>query len=196
MRVGLDLDGVIYHWTKSAISWLNYRTPPPFQLDEEWEPNDWYAIQTHFETYDKKLWARMWDEGVRDVFSNAKPFFGAKQFVETLLKDHDVRVITLRPEKVRYLTIVNWIADFGGAAIPSFFFPSDRRITSKGELDCDVFIEDHPQAHFLPLAWGTPVVLLSRAYNSHIDSPNVFRAGDYVEALNLIAKIERGELKK
>jgi hypothetical protein len=192
MRIGLDLDGVIYHWTQSASIYLN-----GLAREKKWEPLEETPEWGHFKhVYGEEIWAKFWTSPhVEAVFASAKPYFGTLTFVSRLCKEHDVRVITSRPESVRRITLENWLRDFP-ADIPSFFFSPTRRVASKGELDVDLYIDDHPYADDLAAVTGKPVLSPARRYNQRLEGKaNVFRKRDYIEILNAIAEMERGEFK-
>lgn len=184
MRVGLDLDGVIFNFVESAVKWLNAEVGKVL-----WDPTidavEWDQFEKVFGT---EAWDKMWQtEHIVQVFAEAKPFFGARQFVADLMKWHDVRVITSRPPSVRNLTIRRWLEEF--TTCTSFYFPSF--IDAKGELACDVYIDDHPKMERFAMIWNKPIILFDHPYNRNVSHPLIHRVKDYVGVKNRLAELER-----
>lgn len=185
MRLGLDLDGVLYNWWKPAAEAANNLAGKKL-LDPEEEPDSWYKIE---ETYGEDIYRELFNgDTARRVFGSSRPYFGAGLFVAHLMQWHDVRVMTVRPPEVRSTTLHRWNLDFGTHGTPSFFFAD--KFLQKGEFQADVYIEDHPESHNLALAWGRPVILLDRPCNQKCKGPDVYRVKDYIGIMNKIGEME------
>lgn len=136
-RIGIDLDGVVAGWQAGASRLLNKQFG--LSLLEE-HPTYYYSK----ENTTKEQWAWLWNEGVTEhhLFLGLDLMDGVYDSLEALTDNHDVYLLTTRPEAARADTF-SWIAahlrgiPFAGIQ----FFQTGQ---SKGEFDCDAYIDDSP----------------------------------------------------
>jgi 5'(3')-deoxyribonucleotidase len=187
MRIGLDLDGVVYDFNKAYIRILNRLTGSELLNAETFQPQSWHYDSSF---YSDEVCEAAWKmPNVHDLFSEVKPLFGAKDFVRKLRSmGHDIVVLTTRPKEVRGLTMNMFQLDF--SFWPSFFFSAS--IADKMSVKCDVYIDDHPDSKAFVVA-GKRLILMDAPYNRNLEVP--IRCYTYEEILNKLLEIEEEEHK-
>jgi uncharacterized HAD superfamily protein len=142
-RIGLDLDGVVYNWDKTARYMIRTRienrgeTPPPELLQES---ADWDWIQNHVSEED---WRWLWREGTREgVYRYGHVIKGAIEGVQKLAELGDVTVITSRPKDAVNDTLA-WLAlFFNRANLAGINILSDGQPKSSVEPEPDLYVDD------------------------------------------------------
>lgn len=140
MRIGWDLDGVLYDFTTSLAEYIEsagHRPPGSLsRIPTCWEywTTDWDMSR---EEYKEHFQAGI-DAGV--VFRTGKPFPGAVEAVRRLRgSGHSIHIVTARhPGGQSEKSTVAWLAE---EDIPydSLTFSADKTV-----IDCDFFIDDSP----------------------------------------------------
>lgn len=91
LRLGQDLDGVLYRWSDTARYLLKeYRNEEPGEsLDYDW-------IKNHISP---ESWQWLWNEGVREhgLFRYGSLYKGAREFLNRIQEYCNIVVITSRP---------------------------------------------------------------------------------------------------
>lgn len=166
-NIGLDLDGVTYHWERTARYLLRtYRGCANLaDYSQSW---DWIEEQVSRED-----WAWLWDEGVKHgLYRHGHVVTGAIIGAKALCELGDVFLITSRP-KFALKDTLDWLSlhfnevEFSGLNILSF-----GQLKSTVRPDCDVYIDDGDQnLHDLTGA-GKHVVLFDQPWNQEIHLPH------------------------
>lgn len=139
MRVGVDLDGCVYHWERTARYLLRRRRrelglPPDPALD---------VVSPYFDyvkdVVDRDAWRWLWKEGITEgLFRYGHVYTGAPEAVRTIARAHDVVIITARPASAAVDTM-DWIQFQRWPVV-------DLRLLTHGEpkssVPCDVYIDD------------------------------------------------------
>lgn len=161
MRLGIDLDGVVADfnggWTR--LYNLQYGTDLTAESVTRWNH---IPDLTHFR-HMGEFWRWAADLDGASLFRHLDTFPGALEALDALAEDHDIVVVTTKPDFAVEDTY-EWIAEKG---IPT----AEIHITEdKWEVDCDVFLDDGP--HVLPgLVSGRPrsvVCRYVRPWNQHV----------------------------
>lgn len=185
MRIGVDIDGVV---SDSYPCWL---TELNLHFGKNVTVIDDYEMHTAFEVS---------RDAMNDFFTcNAerllmipKPITGAKEGIETLLKEgHEVIYITARTPEEKDVT-VRWLTQ---CEIPHeherVLFAG---ISSKLELvkrwGIEAFIEDYQVNAKLIAESGVPVFLLNASYNQEELSTGITRCHSWDEILEGIQAVE------
>ena len=139
MRIGVDLDGVVYPFIEDLAQYVAGTTGRP--LAELVSPTCWDFYGTDW-GYDKHTYHQFVIEGVAsgDLFTFCEPLPGSKQALRRLRKlGHTVHIITARGfgPNARPLTC-KWLSDY---KIPhdSLTFAVDKRV-----MDVDFMLDDKP----------------------------------------------------
>jgi len=135
LRLGIDLDGVVADFNAGWMSRYNadYGTSLTPEMVTSWNA---MIPLTGFADVDE-FWD--WAEGGPDprLFRNLPLYPGAIESLRRLSLDHDIVIITTKPEWAISDTFA-WIAD---NAIPTH----EVHITGeKWRVDCDVYLDDGP----------------------------------------------------
>lgn len=145
LRIGIDLDGVCYHWERTARYLLRERLPnSPYAKDGPLgkESTSWNYIPDHVSN---AHWQWLWTEGVKEgLFRHGHIVKGAVEGLQTLAADgHDLIVITHRPKQAVRDTL-QWLSyldmPFAGVHIMT---QQERK--SLAEPQCDVYVDDKPE---------------------------------------------------
>lgn len=130
LRIGVDLDGVLYRWDDTARHMLRER----FGLELS-ESQAWDYIK---DNVPEDAWRWLWTKGVHEgLFRHGSLYKGAADAMRRLCKEHDVVVITKRPRSAVRDTLA-WLAY-------QRWEPREVHIVegSKTEVRrCDVYVDD------------------------------------------------------
>ena len=163
-RIGLDLDGVVVDWTRKVLEMFNARSwgsSHPYNFDPAIEPPYWDWIKDQVRPGD---WTWLWNDGMRESYSDALPYAGAQRFAYQLRKLGDIIVMTSRPEGTWTDTIEWWKKHMAFTPAGYNFFRDGKE---KGNVKCDYLIEDNAEyAETYKICTPTATVLLfDRAWN-------------------------------
>jgi 5'(3')-deoxyribonucleotidase len=194
MRIGLDLDGVVANWERTAKDWLNYHRGTKLNLEEV--STSWHSIQ---ESVSKEDWEWLWGDAIKmGLFAELEVFDGAQTFVRGLTQLGDITILTSRPvHRISFIDTQLWWNENGFPPVFNWnFFDCGLKKTN---VRTDVFIEDNiDNAKVYAVAWGdSQVILLDRPYNQgDLGYPVVgesawapVRAHDYDEILSIVAGV-------
>lgn len=140
MRLGIDIDGVMYHWDRTARYMLREVLPgSPYKKDGPLgqESQHWDHIQ---ELVAPEHWKWLWTEGVRlGLFRHGHLYPGTIQAIRRLAELGDIVVITSRP-KAAVPDTMAWLAY-------QQLHISEVHILVNGEPkssvpSCDIYIDD------------------------------------------------------
>jgi uncharacterized HAD superfamily protein len=180
VKIGLDLDGVVYPFVEVMQDYLSEQHQREFPYPTQWDLwEDWGLTRQEF--YDEFETAV--HSGV--VFTKGQPVDGARVAIEQLVAEgHTIHVVTDRlisPEAQK--RTVTWLAKHG---IPhdTLTFSRDKTL-----LPVDVFIEDSPHHTKALLKEGTRVVVFDRPWNRKLMIgiwTNITRAMDWPQVVDSV----------
>lgn len=160
MRVGIDVDGVVYDWDGSARRILKRLFGLNIGVSQNWDYIDSRCT--------KEQWSELWNDHSQDLFTGGSYYPGAINTVETLALDHEIFFITAAPEAVRKSRGTNLFLDFVGINGVVFVNPGNN---DKTLLKCDIYLDDKQEtvAHYHHT--GHRVLLMDRPWNRDYDNP-------------------------
>ena len=138
MRLGIDLDGVVANFIKGWMSRYNAEFGADLTEDmvDHW---DAAADLTHFPDLSEFWhWAGASGQGPT-VFRDLETFPGAISTLRSLAKDHDIVILTMKPDWAAADTFA-WIAD---NRIPT---REVHLLRDKWRVPCDIYLDDSPYA--------------------------------------------------
>lgn len=154
LRFGIDIDGVMYMWDKTARYML--RTERGYSRDVlGMESSYWNEIKEKVKTED---WEWLWSEGVRlGLFRYGHLFTGSIEAIRALDKLGDVILITHRPRNAVQDTF-DWISYMRLPILEAYVFTN---MEAKSAVKCDLYVDDKPEncidfndnTDGLPLLW-------------------------------------------
>ena len=180
LRIGVDLDGVVYDFADSFRRYLigeGYRSS---DLPDPWKWNTWECWGMSQEE-----WLDHFSAGVEAgvIFGTGEPFPGAVEALQRLWNSyHDIHIVTHRtvhPDAIGWTA--KWLAEHD---IPhtSLTFAKDKTV-----VPVDVFIEDNVENAFALSAAGTEAVLMDRPWNRV--APGIRRVYSWAEFESFVGNI-------
>ena len=134
-RLGIDLDGVVADFN---AGWMGrYNEEYSTSLTPE-QVQTWNAMLdlTHFDT-EQEFWVWARNDGGPGLFRDLPLLDGAKDALDRLARNHDIVIITTKPEWAGPETL-QWLGD---NEIPT----REVHITyRKWTVDCDIYLDDGP----------------------------------------------------
>lgn len=143
MKIGVDIDGVLYQWDKTARYMLRNVLPdspyaPGGKLGVESQSWSWIE-----ENVAKEHWHWLWDQGVKlGLFRHGHLFPGVIEAMRRLAAVGDVIIITHRPKSAVQDTL-EWLA-FNRFDIAEVHLLTNMQPKSSA-THCDYFIDDKPE---------------------------------------------------
>lgn len=167
VRIGVDLDGVLYQFDKTAQYMLARHLGYEAREELAWDHEQyWRGV-------DKAAWEWLWkDEQVDPLFRHGHLYTGAIEFVQELARRGDVVIVTKRPQNATTVTI-DWVNHNLG------FYQEDGvwchpvgeiNVLGSGQdksaVGCDVYIDDNPKIcrELLENTYST-VAMIARPWN-------------------------------
>src|SRR3990167_858431 len=182
MRIGLDVDGVLYHFHKTALYMLN--TMKGYDLKEE----DWTYWNWPKDIVKNNDWQWLWSKGVElGLFRYGHLYKGAIEGVRELSTLGDIVVITHRPRNAMKDTL-DWLA-YLRLPIHEIHLQTDGQ--SKADVPCNVYIDDKPE-NCVDVS-PHPSLLVDRPWNRTALWPetaiNVVRVYNWEDIVNRVTRI-------
>ena len=155
MQVGLDVDGVMYQFQKTALYMLNSMKGYDLKL-EDWDRWNWPK-----EVVANNDWQWLWTGGVKDgLFRYGHLYKGTIEGVRALAGIGDVVIITSRPSNAIQDTL-DWISYLKLPFTETHILSAGK---PKSQVKCDIYVDDKPENidDFLantaghPLLWDRP----------------------------------------
>jgi len=171
LTIGVDIDGVLYQWEKTARYMLREVLPnSPYTKDGPLGrvSESWGYIQSHVRP---EHWDWLWKEGARlGLFRHGYIYPGAVEAVRALAKLGDVIVITHRPKTAVHDTL-SWLA-YQNLPLSGVHMLTNQEPKSSVHPQCRVYIDDKPE-NCVDLYNNTEgqVALMDRAWNQHYAAP-------------------------
>lgn len=155
LRFGIDIDGVMYMWDKTARYML--RTERGYSRDVLGEPSRyWNEIKDKVSAAD---WDWLWTSGVKmGLFRYGHLFTGTIEAIRTLNTIGDVVVMTHRPRTAVQDTF-DWLSYMRLPILEAYVFSNGE---PKSQVKCDLYVDDKPENAIdfndntdgLPLLWS------------------------------------------
>jgi uncharacterized HAD superfamily protein len=192
MKIAVDIDNVLSETMRNIVDFHNSTYNTSFKRDDFLHHGLW------------KTWGGTRDEAVAKIekffkthhFDNIKPVLGAKDGVSFLKNDHDLCIITSRPDSIKEKTR-EWICKhfpekFNDIHL-SDYYDSSKKYKSKGEicedLDIDILIEDCIEYALGCAGKSTQVLLFDHPWNQTDNLPkNIHRVHSWEEIKNKISE--------
>lgn len=108
--------------------------------------------------------------------------------VKTLMKwkqKHDISIVTARTSEMEEVT-VNWLTQHGLGEVPLHLLGTSRKTEFAKSLNCDLFIEDHPEEIKRMANAGIQTLLMDNPYNQNIIHTNIIRVNDWYEIEKIV----------
>ena len=121
-------------------------------------------------------------------YSEAHVVEGAKEVVGELYKENNLFFVTARNSTLEEITM-DWLKKQELSYVPLYLLGTDRKLNKAKELECDIFIEDHPMNALHLAEGGIKVILIDCNYNKDIDHKNIIRVSSWKEIKNVIDKL-------
>ena len=160
MRIGVDLDGVCYHWERTARYLLRERLPnspytqdgPLGKVSDSWDYIPRHVAAAH--------WKWLWNEGVKQgLFRHGHVIKGAIEGLQELTRDgHEVIIITHRPKQAVNDTLA-WLA-FANLDLCGVHILTSQEDKSGVRPYCDVYVDDKIE-NVVDYANATPAKLVA-----------------------------------
>lgn len=141
MKLGIDIDGVMYNWESTARYMLRNVLPNSSYkhsgvLDEPSTTWNWIP-----DKIDKKHWNWLWKEGVElGLFRYGNLYPGTVDVIRALSKKHKITLITHRPKQAVKDTLA-WLG-FLDLPIAGLHILTDQAPKSEVRPMCDVYLDD------------------------------------------------------
>lgn len=166
MRIGLDIDGVMYKWDKTARYMLRDVLPnSPYKevLQQESQSWDWIKEQIL-----PGHWAWLWKQGVElGLFRYGHLYPGTIQAVRELATIGEVILITHRPKQAVNDTL-SWLAH-QNLPISGLHLLTNEENKGLVRPGVDVFVDDKPRnvQDVIENSDCSNVILMRRPWNQH-----------------------------
>lgn len=182
MRVGFDMDGVIYDFRRAQSEFETARGNDHCALENALD--HWDYFEGWGWTVDQ--WLHAYAEGVDagHILRKGEPLPGATEAFRTLnAAGHTIHIVTDRAVGDDPQTATReWLEEYG-FAYDSLTFSRDKTVA-----DVDVFIEDRLQNADALNAAGTLCYLINRPWNAADDDrPRVDTLHEFVEAVQQLS---------
>lgn len=183
-RIGVDIDGTLYHWTRAA----NEAVEDKFGITGLTEHTYWNYLH---DTISPEQWAWIWSDGpAEEIFGRSDLIFdGCQDVVNDLCKEHEVHFVTHRNPELTAGITSDWLAyhfsKYAGVHVVS----SSVDKTTLGNWD--LFIDDKPDTIESFEKVGIPILVPSRLYNVGYGT---YRFASWDEVPRLMEIIEPSQL--
>lgn len=170
MRIGLDIDGVMYQWDKTTRYMLREVLPDsPYKDLLHQDSLSWDWVQ---ERVAPEHWNWLWTEGVRlGLFRYGHLYSGTIQAVRELATLGEVVLITHRPKQAVNDTLA-WLT-YQNLPLAGVHLLTNQENKASVRPWCDVYLDDKPE-NITDLCEGTPaqlVCLMRRPWNLAWEHP-------------------------
>lgn len=192
LRLGIDIDGVMYEWDRTARYMLRDVLPnSPYKRTLQRESQGWDWIE---EQIAPGHWQWLWTEGIRlGLFRYGHMYPGTIQAVRRLAEIGEVVLITHRPKEA----ITDTLAWLGLLNLPlsGLHLLTNSEAKSIVRPTCDVYLDDKPD-NIVDLAENTSaeqVCLMRRPWNKvwTPEEPNITVVQDWDEFIGTVLNLPR-----
>lgn len=189
MRIGIDIDGVVYPFVEMFKGYVELMTGKTLPMPTSWGWEGWEIPKEEIEKY--------YQEAVAGgmLYRFGPPIAGAKEGIKSLKdKGHEIRFITARPnEKWMHERTMSWFKDWGIKG-DMVLFLKDK---SEAAKELDVFVDDRPE-HVLEVHYANPDVhcyLFEACHNKVNDIALNLQVSGWADFLERVDKLEVKEPK-
>lgn len=184
MRIGVDIDGVMYEWSKTARYMLREILPnSPYTKDGPLgiESLSWNYIQENIST---DHWKWLWSEGVRlGLFRHGHMYPGTIKAIRQLADLGDVIAITHRPKSAVEDTAA-WLS-YHRLPLAGVHILTNQEPKTTVEK-CDFYIDDKPENCSDLTTTGGTVAMLLRPWNMSACPAGVVPVASWNEFVALV----------
>jgi len=166
MRIGLDIDGVFYNFTKAYHQWLNHTKGMSLSLDDEAQTWNWFLEWETVEDFIENLHESVDAEHMYWTGEAYEPNL-AQNLLDLRNAGHSLHFVTARtfgrkrcPEEATR----SWLRN------NHLIFDTLTVSKDKTSVQTDVFLEDNLKNYDLLDAAGVTSYLVNRPYNLENDS--------------------------
>jgi len=176
MRIGLDVDGVVYDWDSSVRRILKMTYDLDIGVSRSWDHIDSRCTP--------EQWSSLWSGyPLMDMFTRGFYYPGAITAVETLALDHEVFFITATPPAVRKARGISLFSDFRGINGVIFVDPGSD---DKTLLKCDLYVDDKQETVEYYRRAGKRAWIMDRPWNQTYFHPDVARVRNWSDLASLV----------
>ena len=178
MRLGIDMDGILYKWEESARFLIECKFGRKLPVSAYWD-----AIKDKIPNNE---WQWLWTGGIKHgLFRHGHCYRGSIEALHALAKDHEIIIITKRPKAAREDTLA-WLAFH---KIPTDEVHIIGPGGLKSRIACGLYVDDSMEvATELELA-GLRCLLWKRPWNN--PDPNaVFSISSWEEFIISVKGVE------
>lgn len=200
-RIGVDIDGVMYKWIKTAHYMLRDVMPnSPYTKDGVLKGDE--SQVNHFDytkdTIGPDHWAWLWTEGVKlGLFRYGHLYPGTIIAMRELATMGDLQLITARPKQAVNDTL-SWLA-YLDLPVAGIHILTNDEPKSSVKPGCDVYIDDRGE-NVVDLAKNTDaeaVIIPDRPWNQTIPvidgfHADIHRTVGWNEAVAVVRKVANG----
>jgi uncharacterized HAD superfamily protein len=194
MRIGVDIDGVMYQWSPTARYMLREILPnSPYTKDGPLgeESLSWNYIQ---DNVSEEHWKWLWTEGVRlGLFRHGHLYPGTIKAIRALAEYGDVVAITHRPKQAVHDTVA-WLA-FQNLPLAGLHILTRQEPKSTVKPECDVYIDDKTENcwDLFDNTQARKVCLMDRPWNRDCADPAILRVYDWQTFIDTVAELKGEE---
>ncbi len=164
MRIAVDLDGVCYEWSRTAMYMLRRFRGCSFAHEES---QTWDYIHDNVPKAD---WKWLWDDGIKNgLFRYGHMVKDARIGLEALYAaGHKLIIVSHRPETATTDTL-DWVSlYFKNIPLAGFSLLSNNE--PKTEIPWDLLIDDKPENIDNAIGHARQAWLFDQPWNQHYDS--------------------------
>lgn len=190
LRIGVDIDGVMYCWQKTACYMMREILPnSPYTKDvlNEGKWSHWDYMQGNVSP---EHWEWLWTEGVKlGLFRHGHLYPGTIKAIRRLAELGDVVAITHRPKHAVHDTMA-WLA-YQNLPLSGLHILTNQEPKSGVKPECHVYIDDKPE-NVRDLYHNTGallVCLMDRNWNQHFDCGDgygLYRVGGWQQFIDRV----------
>lgn len=191
-RIGVDIDGVMYQWSKTARYMLREILPnSPYTKDGPLgtESTSWDYIM---DNVSKEHWRWLWSEGVRlGLFRHGHLYPGTIKAIRQLADIGDVILITSRPDEAVVDTAA-WV-DYNRLPVKGLHVLGRNQLKSDVQPQCDIYIDDKSE-NCIDLVANTKAVVCmpDREWNQDTTPVGAIRTYGWDEFVELARTLPLG----
>jgi len=196
MRIGVDIDGVMYKWIKTAHYMLREVMPnSPYKGKNDLLHGDESQV-THFdwtrEVVGEVYWEWLFTEGVRlGLFRYGHLYPGTIVAMRELAKLGEIIIITHRPKNAVNDTLA-WLA-YLDLPIAGVHILTDGEPKSSVHPQCELYIDDKPEnvRDLMMHTGATAIAMPDRPWNkqpiAHLGVHRMYSWGDFIHLAQSVA---------